>query len=107
MPLLVATIQEIQTSEYPLLFVMYTLFNKNSFIQLNKALLILPQVIATRHEHVNSIFSDASGAAESINNPACFHIINTASTLPYTGEIMSHSTFNSQHLGGYQSNFVC
>lgn len=44
-----------------------------------------PKVIATRHEHVNSIFSDASGAAESINNPACFHIINTASTLPYTG----------------------
>ncbi|XP_017303944.1 uncharacterized protein LOC103520270, partial [Diaphorina citri] len=43
-----------------------------------------PKVISTRHEYVNSIFADP-GAAESINNPASYHIINTASTLPYTG----------------------
>lgn len=41
-------------------------------------------MISTRHEYVNSIFADP-GAAESINNPASYHIINTASTLPYTG----------------------
>uniref|UniRef100_A0A8D8R6K1 Nuclear pore complex protein Nup160 n=1 Tax=Cacopsylla melanoneura TaxID=428564 RepID=A0A8D8R6K1_9HEMI len=43
-----------------------------------------PKVISTRHEHVNSIFADAS-SAESINNPACFHIISITNSIPYTG----------------------